>query len=99
VRFSPEDLPENYIFTKKNDGSESTDSDADAVTGESDPVTIVRESNYDVDAGIYCTCYDMIESDSSSAMGMVSASLMLLMTLMTGLYFVRREEQYKRNRR
>ena len=100
VRFSPEDLPENYIFTKKNAGSESTDSDADPTTGESDPVTIVRESNYGVDAGIYCTCRDMVESsDDGSAMGTLSASLMLLMTLMTGLYFVRREEQYKRNRR
>jgi|GEM_PF-4280128 len=100
VRFSPEDLPENYIFTKKNSGGESTDSDADPTTGESDPVTIVRESNYGVDAGIYCTCRDMVESsDDGSAMGTLSASLMLLMTLMTGLYFVRREEQYKRNRR
>ncbi|KYJ87426.1 DUF7507 domain-containing protein [Sulfurovum riftiae] len=38
-----------------------------------------------------CPCND-IQSDSSSAMGNVSAALMILMTLMLGLYFVRREE-------
>ncbi|UFH59182.1 DUF7507 domain-containing protein [Sulfurovum mangrovi] len=99
LRFSPANLPENYIFTQRYaGGDESIDSDADAATGESDPVTVSTVANYDVDAGIYCTCYDMEKSDSGSALGTISASLMMLMTLMVGLYFVRREE-LNQNRR
>ena len=100
IRFSPEDLPENNVFTQKNaGGDESADSDADATTGESDPITVTREANYDVDAGIYCTCYDVKESDSGSAMGVLSGILMMLTTLIFGLYFVRREEQFNQSRR
>ena len=38
-----------------------------------------------------CLCDD-VNSDSSSALNTVSAALMILMTLMLGLFFVRREE-------
>lgn len=41
--------------------------------------------------GEKCPCND-IKSDSSDAMSNISAALMILMTLMLGLYFVRREE-------
>lgn len=45
-----------------------------------------------------CLC-ENITSDSSPAMNNISAALMMLMTLILGLFFVRREEQFKRNER
>jgi uncharacterized repeat protein (TIGR01451 family) len=45
-----------------------------------------------------CPCDD-VRSDSSSAMNNITATMMVLMTLFVGLYFVRREEQLKRNER
>ena len=45
-----------------------------------------------------CPCND-VKSDSSSTFGTVSAALMMLMTLMAGLFFVRRESQLSRNER
>lgn len=47
---------------------------------------------------VICPC-DEVSSDSSPALNVVTATLMILLTLMTGLYFVRREEQLKRNER
>ena len=45
-----------------------------------------------------CPCND-IESDSSPAMNKTAGALMMLLTIMVGLFFVRREEQLKSNER
>ncbi len=45
-----------------------------------------------------CGC-DNISSDGSPALNVVTGTVMILLTLMIGLYFVRREEQLKRNER
>jgi len=45
-----------------------------------------------------CPCNN-VKSDSSSTFGTVSAVLMMLMTLMFGLFFVRREAHFNRNER
>lgn len=45
-----------------------------------------------------CPCDD-VESDSSSALNTLSAGLMIVMTVMIGLFFVRREEQLHPNER
>lgn len=45
-----------------------------------------------------CPC-DEVSSDSSPALNVVTATLMMLLTLMIGLFFVRREELLKRNER
>ncbi|MEA1953043.1 MAG: SdrD B-like domain-containing protein, partial [Campylobacterota bacterium] len=86
VKFSG--LPENYVFTQ------GVDSAVDR-NGQTVSVTVVAgEYNLDLDAGIYCTCIDMeSKGDSGSAMGNISAAFMILITLMLGLFFVRREEQ------
>jgi uncharacterized repeat protein (TIGR01451 family) len=59
-------------------------------------VTVSDPSHYFGDPD--CVCED-IQSDSSPAMNNISAALMILMTLMLGLFFVRREEQLNRNER
>jgi hypothetical protein len=97
VRFSG--MPSNYVFAPTHSGSDSavdSDADSDGLTG---IITISGADDLTIDAGIYCTCYDSIDSDNSSSMGVISASLMMLMTLMVGLFFVRREEKLKSNRR
>ncbi|MFT7880897.1 MAG: SdrD B-like domain-containing protein, partial [Sulfurimonas sp.] len=97
VRFSG--MPSNYVFAPLHSGTDAavdSDADSDGLTG---IITIAGTDDLTVDAGIYCTCFDSIDSDKSSSMGVVSASLMMLMTLAVGLFFVRREEQFKRNRR
>lgn len=45
-----------------------------------------------------CGC-DNISSDGSPALNVVTGTVMILLTLMIGLYFVRREEQLKRHER
>jgi len=45
-----------------------------------------------------CPCND-VKSDSSSTFGTLSAVLMMLMTVIAGLFFVRRETQLNRNER
>lgn len=97
VRFSG--LPANYTFAKMNMGTDdSKDSDADS-NGYTQPVIIgIGADNFDLDAGIYCNCND-VKSNSSPAMNQISAALMILMTIMLGLFFTRREEQLKKNER
>lgn len=48
-------------------------------------------TNTPVDQSVPCACDD-IDSDSSSALGSISAALMIVMTLMLGLFFARREQ-------
>jgi len=65
------------------DGTGVTSEDYSHYTGIEEAVDPEEDEN--------CPCND-VSSDSSSAMGNVSAAMMILMTLMFGLYFVRREE-------
>jgi protocatechuate 3,4-dioxygenase beta subunit len=49
-------LPENHLFTSPNQGQDSIDSDADAMTGVTPVITIdSMEQNLTIDAGIYQT--------------------------------------------
>ncbi|DAB40122.1 MAG TPA: hypothetical protein CFH81_07925 [Sulfurovum sp. UBA12169] len=94
IRFSG--LPENYIFTKTNMGSDdAVDSDADSGGMISSVSVESGEVDNTLDTGIYCTCYD-VKSDGSPALNHISAGLMILITLMLGLFFVRREELNQR---
>lgn len=91
VRFSG--LPTQYAFTKMNQGSDDaidSDVDSDGYT----PVINFTQSDLTIDAGIYCTCIDTVEakSDSGSAFNTITAAGMVLLTLLFGLYFARREE-------
>jgi len=45
-----------------------------------------------MDAGINCGCAN-VSSDSSDAQSMMSTLAMMLFTLMTALYYVRKEEE------
>lgn len=97
VRFSG--LPANYTFAKMNMGADdSIDSDADS-NGYTQPVIVdIGADNFDLDAGIFCICSG-VKSNSSPAMNQISAALMILMTMMLGLFFVRRENQLNKNER
>lgn len=62
--------------------------------------TDIESGNNHAQATITVTCpCNEIKSDSASAFGTVSASLMMLMTLMLGLFFVRREIQLNSDKR
>jgi uncharacterized repeat protein (TIGR01451 family) len=57
------------------------------------------DNNY-AEATITVTCpCDEVSSDGSPALNVVTGTLMILLTLMIGLFFVRREEQLNRNER
>ncbi|RRS31939.1 MAG: hypothetical protein P794_02880 [Epsilonproteobacteria bacterium (ex Lamellibrachia satsuma)] len=70
------------------------------VRGETTTRTAAQVS--DMDSSHYyggvCPC-EKVKSDGSPAMNNISAALMMLMTLILGLFFVRREEELKRNER
>lgn len=98
IRFSG--LPANYIFSPTNEGNDTNiDSDAD-IYGVTGPVVVSGVSRFDIDVGLYCTCLDTeSRSDGSPALNVVTGALMILLTLMIGLFFVRREEQLNGNER
>jgi uncharacterized repeat protein (TIGR01451 family) len=73
-----------------NIGSVTAVTRSEAVVRDSDPSHYIGNPD--------CPCED-VHSDSSPAMDKVSGALMVLMTMMIGLFFVRREEQLKSNRR
>lgn len=96
IRFSG--LPANYIFSPKNSGNPDEDSDANS-NGVTDIINVSGASRFDIDAGIYCICNDVeSSSDGSPALNTITAALMMLMTLIIGLFFVRKEE-LRRNER
>lgn len=98
IRFSG--LPANYVFSPKNAGSNTAiDSDANS-NGITNLLSVSGTSRYDIDVGLYCTCYDTeSRSDGSPALNVVTGTLMILLTLIIGLFFVRREEQLSGNER
>lgn len=62
--------------------------------------TDIDDSNYLDRASITVTCpCDNISSDGSPAMNKTVGALMIIMTVLIGLFFVRREEKYNRNQR
>jgi len=84
-----------YEFTSENIGTGDLDSDADSVTGRTDPI-VLREGEHIVviDAGVYCGCKDApVKANGGDALSLLGMLLMMLMTLLTGLFFVRQEEQ------
>ncbi|HEY9129892.1 MAG TPA: SdrD B-like domain-containing protein [Sulfurovum sp.] len=96
IRFSG--LPANYIFSPKNSGNPDEDSDANS-NGVTDIINVSGASRFDIDAGIYCICNDVeSSSDGSPALNTITAALMMLLTLIIGLFFVRKEE-LRRNER
>ena len=97
IRFSG--LPANYVYSPKNAGNNTEDSDANS-NGVTDIISVSGADRLDIDVGIYCTCLDTkSRSDGSPALNVVTGTLMILMTLMIGLFFVRREEQLNGNER
>jgi hypothetical protein len=86
-----------YEFTAEHIGAEELDSDVDTVTGRTDPI-ILREGEHIVviDAGVYCGCEDApIKANGGDALGLFGMLAMMLMTLLTALFFVRKEEEMR----
>lgn len=98
IKFSG--LPANYAFSPKNAGNNAAvDSDAN-FNGVTDVVSVSGTSRFDIDVGIYCKSLGReSRSDSSPALNAVTGTLMILLTLMIGLFFVRRQEQLNGNER
>jgi hypothetical protein len=92
-------LPANYVYSPKNAaGNIDLDSDVN-INGITDVITVSGASRYDIDIGLYCTCLDTeSRSDGSPALNTITAALMILMTLMIGLFFVRKEELQRNER-
>lgn len=62
--------------------------------------TDIDSDNNSAEASITVSCLcENISSDSSPAMNNISAVLMMFMTLMLGIFFVRREDKLNRNER
>ena len=95
VKFTlPETGYEGYVFSNANQGDDGTDTDVNN-RGFTQVVTVVAGQNVlTLDAGINCGCSD-VSTDSSDAQSMLSMLVMMLLTLMIGLFFVRKEEALK----
>ncbi|MEA1954496.1 MAG: SdrD B-like domain-containing protein, partial [Campylobacterota bacterium] len=87
-----------YEFTQENiGGTGELDSDANVLTGRTEPI-VLREGEHIVivDAGVYCGCEDApIKANGGDALGFLGMLLMMLSTLMTALFFVRKEEEQR----
>jgi len=84
-----------YEFTRSSVGAVDLNSDADRLTGRTGTITLSEgEHVVIVDAGVFCGCKD-IESDSSDALSLMGVLGMMFITLFTGLYFIRREEEMR----
>jgi len=87
----------DYIFSAKHQSVDpSIDSDADK-QGFTDIITVhTGDNNLTVDAGIHCGCeYAPIKANGGDALGLLGMLFMMLMTLITGLFFVRKEEEQR----
>jgi len=85
-------LDDGYVFTSSDVTDDVSDSDADAQGVVTVAVDAQKGANYlTLDAGINCGC-DKVASDSGDALSMGSMLLMMFLTLMSGLFLVRREE-------
>jgi hypothetical protein len=95
-----------YSLSPQDQGSDDDiDSDANETTGRTATITIdlsdegVAQHVTNNDAGMYyCLCND-IKSDSSSAMNNITTMLMIALTIILGIFFIRREEKSIRNER
>ena len=93
VRFTiPSTGYDGYIFTSEYTGNNPTiDSDVDG-KGLTQAITVTAGQNLiTFDAGINCGCAN-VSTDSSDTLGLFGILVMMLMTLMAGLFFVRKEE-------
>ncbi len=62
IEFFPLSLPDNATFTEQDAGNDDLDSDANPITGQTDPFTIVEGQDDDLsfDAGIIYECLNVI---------------------------------------
>jgi hypothetical protein len=95
VKFTLPEGYDGYVFSNPDQGEDdAVDSDADT-RGFTQAVSVeAGEQHLLLDAGGNCGCVDVV-SDSADALGTLSLLLMLLLTLSSGLLFVRREESAK----
>ena len=90
VRFKPNSLPDGYKFTLKDQTNDNADSDADPLTGYTDPITVSSgEYNLSFDAGIVTICDDLsfgglIGDDESSCTSFDPAEIVEINTASGG---------------
>jgi len=83
---------EGYVFSSANKGDDATDTD---VNGKGFTQTVAVKAGDNIltlDAGVNCGCSN-VSSDSSDTLGFLGMLSMMLLTLMAGLFFVRKEER------
>jgi len=89
-------INDGYVFTASDATDDVQDSDVDTQGVITVAVDAQRGANYlTLDAGINCGC-SKVASDSGDALSMGSMLLMMFLTLMSGLFLVRREELAER---
>ena len=93
VKFNlPETGYKGYIFSNANQGDNGVDTDVNN-RGFTQTITVGAGNNIlTMDAGINCGCAN-VSTDSSDAQSILSMLAMMFFTLMTALYFVRKEEE------
>jgi hypothetical protein len=98
VKFNIPNTPkyEGYVFSKQaNNADDAKNINAANNKGLTRTVTVgpgAKQQDLTMDAGINCGC-SSISSDSTDAQSLVSMLAIMLLTFMTALYFVRKEEE------
>jgi hypothetical protein len=100
VRFHMPESYQNdaYVFDEPKSNTNNTENiNTTDKEGFTQPVKVGpghKSHDLTLDAGINCGCVSApIQSNGGDAMGTLSMLLMTLLTLLSGLYFVRREEE------
>jgi hypothetical protein len=94
VHFDYSNVPalKDYVYSPKAGGNNSNNADTKGFT-----LTVTPQAGEHIltlDAGINCGCANApIKANGGDALGIVSMLIMMLMTFMTALFFVRKEEQ------
>jgi hypothetical protein len=88
-------IDQGYSFTGTNSGDDAADSDT-AANGFTQTITVGAGENITtLDAGLsQCDCAN-VSSDSSDALSLFGMIAMMLLTLFTALFFVRKEEELR----
>jgi len=97
VRFNMPDAYNEYVFdAQQENDDQNTHVNAADNRGVTVLVTVGPNSKADdltLDAGIYCSCDNAtIKSNGASALGIFSTMMMMFLTLLSGLYFIRQDE-------
>ena len=92
VKFNlPDEGYEGYVFSKSNQGDDSSDTDVNN-KGFTQAVTVIAGQNIlTLDAGVNCGCAN-ISSDSADAQSLLSLFAMMFFTFMAVLYYGRQED-------